>query len=320
MSQQSITVRTPCPLGCHGGEYDQDRGSHYCHQQRIADDGPEGHPRLICLMDSFGKVLERKGGGKLQASGGNLFLCLKGVAERCVKGCEKQDQQSHFQKIAEMTAKNVNVPIALHADHFRDYDAIVQAIAAGYTSVMIDASRFPIEENIRLTKEVVKVAHAAGVSVEAELGRLPGNEGDEDVTVEESFQTDPKEAAYFVEQTGIDALAVSIGTMHGAYPASFKPQINIERLKEIAAEVSIPLVMHGGSGTPEDKIAEAVECGIAKINIATDLVTVTAKKMAEVQQASDFRYNVTNTYQEAKKACEELVEARMRLLNKAVLK
>ena len=224
----------------------------------------------------------------------------------------------NVRKIAQSVADNVNVPIALHADHFRDYDKIVQAIVAGYSSVMIDASRFPLEKNIELTREVIKVAHAAGVSVEAELGRLPGNEGDEDVTVAESFQTDPDEAAYFVERTGVDALAVSIGTMHGAYPASFKPEINIDRLKKIAEKVSIPLVMHGGSGTPEDKIAEAVACGIAKINIATELVTVTAKKIAEVQQQPNFRYNVTNVYQASKKACEELVEARMRLLNPSI--
>lgn len=222
-------------------------------------------------------------------------------------------------RIAESVAKTVDVLIALHADHFRSYDAIVQAIVAGYSSVMIDASRFPLKENIRLTKEVVKVAHAAGVSVEAELGRLPGNEGDEDVTVEESFQTDPEEAAYFAEQTGIDALAVSIGTMHGAYPKSFKPEINIQRLMEIEKKVSIPLVMHGGSGTPQDKIAEAVNHGIAKINIATDLVTAAAKRIADVQQADDFRYNVTTTFQAGKEAISEVVEQRMRLLNQNIL-
>lgn len=223
-------------------------------------------------------------------------------------------------RIAESVAQTVDIPVALHADHFRSYDAIVQAIAAGYSSVMIDASRFPIEENIRLTKEVVKVAHAAGVSVEAELGRLPGNEGDEDVTVAESFQTDADEAAYFTEQTGIDALAVSIGTMHGAYPKDFKPEINIPRLAEIEKKVTIPLVMHGGSGTPQDKIAEAVNHGIAKINIATDLVTAAAKRIAEVQQAEGFRYNVNSTFQAGKAAISEVVEQRMRLLNKNILK
>lgn len=222
-------------------------------------------------------------------------------------------------QIAQSVADTVDIPIALHADHFHSYDAIVQAIRAGYSSVMIDASRFPIEENIRLTKEIVKVAHAVGVSVEAELGRLPGNEGDEDVTVEESFQTDPEDAAYFVEQTGIDALAVSIGTMHGAYPKSFKPEINIPRLIKIENKVSIPLVMHGGSGTPQDKIIEAVNHGIAKINIATDLVTACAKRIAEVQNAEDFRYNVNSTFQAGKQAICEVVEQRMRLLNQNIL-
>lgn len=215
--------------------------------------------------------------------------------------------------IANAAARGIDVPVVLHADHFRDYANIVNAIRAGYSSVMIDASRFPIAENIRLTREVVRVAHAAGVSVEAELGRLPGNEGDEEVTFGEAFQTDPDEAAYFVEQTDIDALAVSIGTMHGAYPASFTPQINIPRVRQIAEKVALPLVMHGGSGTPSDKIAEAIHWGIAKINVATDVVTVSAKKIAEVQGQQGFRYNVANVYKVSKQACQEFVEERIRL-------
>ena len=157
------------------------------------------------------------------------------------------------------------------------------------------------------------MAHACGVSVEAEIGRLPGNEGDEDVTDAEAFQTDPDEAAYFVEQTGVDCLAVSIGTMHGAYPPGYQAELNIPRLKEISEKVKIPLVMHGGSGTPDDKVAQAIQHGIAKINVATELVTVYAKKIQELQNENpNIRYT-DMIFSEAALALENLVEQKIKL-------
>ncbi len=217
----------------------------------------------------------------------------------------------NVRRIVESAAREYDVPVVLHADHFRSYEAIVRAIDAGYTSVMIDGSRLPFAENAALTRRVAETAHRAGVSVEGELGRLAGNEGDEDVTQEESFQTDPEEARRFAEETGVDALAVSIGTVHGAY--RFAPKINIARLREISEAVSRPLVMHGGSGTPEEKIVEAVQYGIAKINVATDLVTATAKRIAEVQQTPGFRYNLATVYGAARDACREIVTHKMKV-------
>jgi ketose-bisphosphate aldolase len=214
-------------------------------------------------------------------------------------------------KMAEYIAKDYDVPVVLHADHFRSYESIVEAINSGYTSVMIDASRLPFEQNVAETKRVVEVAHKNGVSVEGEIGRLSGNEGDEDVTGDEAFQTDPDEAARFVEQTGVDALAVAIGTVHGAYTS--EPKINIERLGRIAQKVSIPLVLHGGSGTPEEKITEAIRNGIAKINIATELVTVTAQAIAELQNPPGFRYSVGSVYLPARDALQKHLEYKMRL-------
>jgi len=208
-------------------------------------------------------------------------------------------------------ANRASIPVALHADHFNSYEKIVQAIAGGYSSVMIDASKYPLEENIARTKEVVRVAHACGISVEAELGRLRGNEGDEDVTASESFQTDPAEAAYFVEQTGIDCLAVSIGTVHGTY--TFEPNINMERIRAIRDKVSVPLVMHGGSGTPEEQIREAIACGIAKINVATDLVTVLANTIWDLRGTPGLLYKTNQIVDPGYKAIEELVEQRIRL-------
>jgi ketose-bisphosphate aldolase len=217
----------------------------------------------------------------------------------------------NVRKIAEMVADSVDVPVVLHADHFQEHGQIVEAIDAGYTSVMIDASRFPFEENVERTSAVVEVARRSGVSVEAELGRLMGNEGDGDVTDAESFQTDPAEARRFVERTGVDALAVAFGTVHGAYRAA--PRINVERVREIAKQVAIPLVMHGGSGTPDEAVAQSIRHGIAKINVATELVTVMGRKFCEVQQREGFSYSVPSLFAPAREACRELVERKMRL-------
>ncbi len=219
----------------------------------------------------------------------------------------------NVRKIAEMTAGSVDVPVVLHADHFEDYGHIVEVIEAGYTSVMIDASRHPFEDNVERTCAVVEVARKSGVSVEAELGRLLGNEGDGDVTDAESFQTDPAEARRFVERTAVDALAVSFGTVHGAYRAA--PRINVERVRKIAEQVTIPLVMHGGSGTPDEAVVESIRSGIAKINVATELVTVMGKKFSEVQRQEGFSYSVPSLFAPAREACRELVERKMRLFS-----
>ncbi|MEG1516226.1 MAG: class II fructose-bisphosphate aldolase [Clostridia bacterium] len=208
-------------------------------------------------------------------------------------------------------AEHAKVPVALHADHFGSYDNIVQAIAGGYSSVMVDASKYPIEQNIAMTREVVRVAHACGVSVEAELGRLPGNEGDEDVTVADAFQTDPDDAVRFVEETGIDCLAISIGTAHGTYTAA--PVINMERIREIRSRVDVPLVMHGGSGTPEPTIVEAIRCGISKINVATDMVTVLANTIWDLRGKPGLRYKIGEIFTPAYEALEAMVEDRIRL-------
>lgn len=217
---------------------------------------------------------------------------------------------------AQTVAENVDVPVILHADHFREYDKIRAAIDAGFKSVMIDASAYVLEENIERTAKVVELAHKYGVSVEGELGRIAGCEQTLSLSEEEAMQTDPKEAAYFVKETGVDILALSIGTVHGEY--RFPPRINIPRLQNIAREVSIPLVMHGGSGTPEDKVAEAVEHGITKLNLATDLVKTVGLATARVQQPG-FRYSVANLYAPAYEDLAQYAEHKMRLLAKNIL-
>lgn len=218
---------------------------------------------------------------------------------------------------ARTVAENVDVPVILHADHFRDFESIKRAIDAGFRSVMIDASSYPFEENVERTAAVVEYAHRAGVSVEGELGRIAGCEQKLSVDEAEAMQTDPDEAAMFVEQTGVDILALSIGTVHGEY--RFPPHINIPRLQKISSKVQIPLVMHGGSGTPEEKVAEAVQYGITKLNLATDLVKIVGKATAEVQQQEQFRYSVANLYAKAYEDLAKYAEHKMRLLADNIL-
>jgi len=167
-------------------------------------------------------------------------------------------------------AEKYGVDGALHLDHGSDLAQVEACIAAGFTSVMLDASRAPFEENVRLTREAVRMAEAADVSVEAELGHVAGAEaGLEEIAEHEAALTDPAEAARFVAETGCHCLAVAIGTVHGVYRG--EPNIRTDRLAAIAEAVDVPLVLHGGSGTPADKIRECIRLGVAKINICTEL-------------------------------------------------
>lgn len=161
---------------------------------------------------------------------------------------------------------------ALHLDHTKDMEIIKAAIDAGFRSVMIDASQKSFEDNIAITREVVEYAHAKKVEVEAELGKIGATDKIE-TDNDESLYTDPAEAEEFVARTGVDTLAVSIGTAHGVYPVK-NPRIDLERLARIRERVSIPLVLHGGSGLPPETVQAAITIpggGVSKINIATDL-------------------------------------------------
>ena len=215
---------------------------------------------------------------------------------------------------AEMAAKEFDVPVALHLDHAETFEEVMKALEAGFTSVMIDGSMLPFEENVALTKRVVEAARSYGASVEAELGKLAGNEGLKTLEEEEAEQTSPEEAEKFVELTGVDALAVAIGTAHGLYTRP--PKININRLKEIAAKVEIPLVLHGGSGTPADKVEEAVANGIAKVNICTEFIVAFGKEYTKAQQREGFSYNVEKLFKAGRSAAEDLVREKMSLLAK----
>ncbi|RXZ82700.1 ketose-bisphosphate aldolase [Paenibacillaceae bacterium] len=170
---------------------------------------------------------------------------------------------------AQTAAKLHNIPIALHLDHCTDFALIVRCIRAGYTSVMIDASQSPFEENVQQTLKVVEVANAAGVNVEAELGKVGGVEDDIVVGEEDASLADPEECRLFVEQTGVHTLAPAIGTAHGIYKGD--PNIDFERIGQIAAKVSVPLVLHGGSGIPDEQVRRCIDLGMSKMNVATEL-------------------------------------------------
>ncbi len=182
-----------------------------------------------------------------------------------------------------------SVPAVIHLDHGGSYEQVITAIQAGFTSVMIDASSQPYEGNVAACKKVVEAAHAVNVSVEGELGTIGNTDSVETTAPDEILYTDPEQAKDFIEQTGIDCLAVAIGTCHGIYPKDKKPELRIDILDEIKKIVDAPLVLHGGSSNKDSEIAKSVEHGINKINISSDIKVAYYDKMREVLQDASLR-------------------------------
>jgi fructose-bisphosphate aldolase class II len=183
------------------------------------------------------------------------------------------------------------VPVTIHWDHGGSYEQALTAIRTGFTSVMIDASMLPFEENVAITRRVVETAHAVGLSVEGELGTIGklDEQAEEGVAVSEITYTEPGEAIEFVERTGVDSLAIAIGTAHGLYPKHMKPELKLDLLRQIKAVLPIPLVLHGGSGNPDAEIGQAVKMGINKINISSDIKVVYHDTMRQVLQDTTLR-------------------------------
>ncbi len=194
-------------------------------------------------------------------------------------------------------AEDLDIPVCLHLDHCSDMDVVFRAIKAGFGSVMYDGSMLPYEQNLANTKKVCEVAHACGVSVEAELGSLAaGDKSHEGSADDKEVYTDPKLAKEFVEFTKVDALAVSVGTVHGLYKG--KPNIRFDILEEINKEVGIPLVMHGGSGIPEEDILKSIANGISKINVNTEIATYAVEQTAKYLQEKQPHFSVLSLKQE----------------------
>lgn len=177
--------------------------------------------------------------------------------------------RAYIQAIAEIAAKENDIPIALHLDHHETVESIVDSLELGVKAVMIDGSHGTFEENIALSKKIVDKAHAYGATVEAELGKLVGQEDDLIVTAADAAYTDPDTVQEFVERTGIDSLAVAIGTGHGLYET--EPNLDFERLEKIKNLVDIPIVLHGASGISTEDVRKCISLGCAKVNISTEL-------------------------------------------------
>ena len=179
-------------------------------------------------------------------------------------------------------AHRSSVPIAIHWDHGANYKQILIAIQSGFTSVMIDGSMLPFQENVAVSRRVTDSAHAVGLSVEGELGTIGQTDNEAEDGSDVIIYTNPDDALSFVKSTAVDSLAVAIGTSHGIYPTAMKPELKLDLLKQIKDTVSLPLVLHGGSNNPDDEIAEAVQLGINKINISSDIKVAYHRKMREV--------------------------------------
>jgi len=172
-----------------------------------------------------------------------------------------------FTDIVRRLSERMMVPVAIHLDHGSSYDLAIRCIHYGFTSVMFDGSRLPLEENIAVTRDVVRAAHAVGISVEGEIGIIGGASEIEGAGVQSKALSDPGQCEHFAKATGLDCLAVSIGTAHGLYRA--KPKLDFDRLKAIVARTLVPIVLHGGTGVPQEDIRTAIHYGVAKINFST---------------------------------------------------
>ena len=205
------------------------------------------------------------------------------------------------------------IPVGLHLDHTQDFALIESAIANGFTSVMIDASALPLEQNIKETRRVVELAHQKGVSVEAELGRIGSADFIEtESNSDEELYTDPSDAAYFCKHTQVDALAVSVGTAHGVYKVR-QPKVDLERLKAIRALTPVHLVLHGGSGTPADLVLNAIRMpggGVSKVNIATDLEIALLETLGYEERSTDavIRHLPVADLERGRAAVQQVVE------------
>ncbi len=235
--------------------------------------------------------------------------------------------------LAKIATQKSQVPMSIHLDHGEDYEICSKCIDAGFTSVMIDGSFLKYEENIAVTKKVVEIAHPKGVSVEAELGKLAGVE-ERSVGEKEAILTDPQTASDFVEQTGVDSLAVAIGTSHGAYKYKSESKLDIDRLTKISQRVKIPLVLHGASsvpqflidkackygaelanakGIPETEIKKAIALGIAKVNVDTDLRLAFTGSVREILATAPKEFDPRKILGPAKQAMKQIAKSKMQL-------
>ena len=213
--------------------------------------------------------------------------------------------------IAEAAAKKSGLPIALHLDHGSSFEVAMKCIRAGFSSVMFDGSHYSLEENIAITKEVVKAAHAMGVSVEGELGTIGGVEDDISVDEENASMAKPEEAIRFYEETGVDCLAIAVGTAHGMYKG--EPKIHYDIIQKVADAIPVPVVLHGGSGVPDEAIRLSIQAGVGKINVNTENQVAMTNTIREVLASSSSIYDPRKYLVPARAAMQAVVQEKIRL-------
>ena len=222
------------------------------------------------------------------------------VQEHMVNHCDSE----LIAPIVKMLANRASVEVALNFDHGVDVGLLKKALHDGYSSVMVDASRYDLEGNIAMTREIIEFAKAYGASVEGEIGCMGGTEG---TMTSDQMKTDPEQALRFAKETGVDCLAVSYGSSHGNYPEGYVPEFDFERLKEIKKLTKMPLVLHGGSGSGDENIRKSVENGINKINVGCDFMNAnTAAIKAHLEKDPNINYWVMMN--QVEKESQELVK------------
>ncbi|WP_347548382.1 class II fructose-1,6-bisphosphate aldolase [Pseudalkalibacillus hwajinpoensis] len=209
-----------------------------------------------------------------------------------------------------MEEYKVTVPVAIHLDHGSSFEKCMQAINAGFTSVMIDGSHFPLDENIALTSKVVEAAHAVGVSVEAELGRIGGQEDDLIVDDAEAAYAIPEECERLINETGVDCFAPALGSVHGPYKG--EPNLGFDRMETISKMTGVPLVLHGGTGIPTNDVKKAITFGHAKINVNTESQLSSARAVRSVLEEKPDLYDPRKYMGPARDAIKETVIGKMR--------
>lgn len=226
------------------------------------------------------------------------------------QGAVKYAGINYIVALAREAAAQASVPVALHLDHGTDFNQVMLCIRHGFSSVMIDGSHHTLAENIAVTRKVVEVAGAVGVSVEGELGRIRGAEDEIRVAERDAFFTDPEEARQFVQETGVDALAISIGTAHGRYKG--KPELDFPRLAAIRGLVRIPIVLHGSSGVPDEDIGKAISLGVRKVNIDTNIREAFVERMRQVMKANPGEIDPRKILGPARSAAAEIIKEKIR--------
>lgn len=249
----------------------------------------------------------------------SIFWVLEAAAElrspvilQTTVGTVKSLGAKNIVEVAQAASEHYNIPTGLHLDHCTDFEVIKEAIRAGYTSVMIDASMHPFEANVARTKEVISLASSLGVNVEAELGKVGGVEDDIVVAEEDAQKAVPEECRQFVEMTRVPTLAPAIGTAHGIYKG--RPEIDFERIAEIAQLVDVPLVLHGGSAIPDEDVRRCVSLGMSKVNVSTELKNAYSEAIRKHFEEEPESLDPRAYLQKAKDAAKEMAKSKIRMV------